>query len=157
MVNQYTSKFLDSYDRDFYDWTIDNELGDPRDLWISDIDAIVRDRNDNLMLLEIKRNNYQPKPYQRRNMAIIEEIMRVGIEALGGRVEIEINGRREVHNVAFHGFKLLQLSGVKFGDSKFTVDGHELSATELLELLRFGNVDSQSDTADNISFNSCSW
>ena len=136
----YRGKVLDQYDRDFYEWTIDRRLGDPFNLWIQDIDGLVRDRKGNLLLLEIKRRNFEPKPYQARNMAILDEILKAGIEALGGKVTITQGDRLEVHEITFHGFKLLQLSGDRFAQSDFTLDGEPISAEDLVKTLSFGEV-----------------
>lgn len=132
------TKALEHYDADFYHWTI-GKLGASFDLWIQDIDGLIRDRHGNLMLLEIKRRDYTPKPYQARNMALIDEILRAGIDQLGGVVKITINGKTETHALRYHGFKLLQLSGETFDGSKFTIDGKPISAEDLVKLLRFEN------------------
>ena len=132
------AKALEHYDADFYHWTM-GKLGGCSDLWIQDIDGLIRDRKGNIMLLEIKRRDYNPKPYQGRNMALIDEILKAGIEALGNQVKIIINGKIETHTIRYHGFKLLQLSGETFDGSKFTIDGKPISTEDLIKLLRFGN------------------
>jgi hypothetical protein len=125
-------------DWDFWDWTFSQALGDPRDLWISDLDAVIRDRADNLLLIEIKRRDAEIKPYQLRNMRIIDALIKAGIKATGGVVEIEIDGRREKHKVTFHGAKLLQLSKDSFFNSAFKIDGDQVSPEELAQILSFG-------------------
>ena len=72
-------------------------------------------------------------------MALLDEILRAGIDQLGGVVKIKINGKTETHTIRYHGFKLLQLSGETFDGSKFTIDGKPISAEDLVKLLRFGN------------------
>jgi len=135
--DQYRGKALEHYDADFYNWTIDHELGDPRDLWISDLDAMIRDRQDNFRLIEIKRRNFEPKPYQARNMAILDRIFTYFMDHTGGNVEIVINGRKERHKVTYHGFDLLQLSGPSFYESDFTLNGKPVSDQELADILAF--------------------
>lgn len=145
-TTHYTRKYLEHYDADFYHWTIDQDF-DPASLWIQDTDAVIRDRNDNLMLLEIKRRNYSPKPYQKRNMKIINAIMRAGIAALGGNVNITIDGQREQHKVTYHGYKLLQLSGDSFYSSDFMLNGEPISSEQLAEIISFGNYTSSATGA----------
>ena len=70
-------------------------------------------------------------------MALLDAILKAGIEALAGRVEIEINGRRERHSVTYHGFNLLQLSGDSFFNSEFTFDGETMDASAIGDLLKF--------------------
>lgn len=137
MTKTYSGKRLEHYDADFYRWTMAQELASPHDLYMSDIDSLIRDRAGNIRLLEIKRLNYEPKPYQARNMAILDALLRAGAEALAGKVEIEINGRRERHHVTYHGFNLLQLSGESFFDSEFTLDGEAMNASQLSQQLNF--------------------
>lgn len=136
MKKEYKDKDLSHYDADFYHWTIDQHF-DKKSFWIQDIDALVRDRNDNLMLLEIKRRNYSPKPYQKRNMKILDHILRAGIEALNGNIDISIDGKSENHQVNYHGFKLLQLSGDSFSDSDFKLNGRNVTSDQLAKLLSF--------------------
>jgi hypothetical protein len=133
----YTTKSLKYYDADFYQWTIDQELGEARDLYICDVDAMVRDRRGNLRLLEIKRNNFNPKPYQARNIAILDTIIRQWVNITGGEIEIEIAGRVEHHKITYHGFNVLRLSNGSFYTSTFTLDGEPISGEELADMLRF--------------------
>lgn len=138
-------------DWDFWDWTFSQALGDPRDLWISDLDAVIRDRSDNLLLIEIKRRNSEIKPYQLRNMRILDALIRAGIKATGGVVEIEIGGKREKHRVNFHGARLLQLSKESFFNSAFKIDGDQVSPEELAQILSFGRCN-QSATGSPESY-----
>jgi len=142
--SQYKGKALEHYDRDFYEWTIDHSIGDPRDLWISDLDAMVRDRDNNFQLIEIKRNNYVPKPYQLRNMKILDEIFKYFMHHTNGEVRIQVNGRKEKHKVKYYGFNLLQLSGPSFFESTFHWNGQEISSQALKELLSFKSSNDQS-------------
>jgi hypothetical protein len=134
---QYTGKNLKYYDGDFYTWTIDQALADARDLYICDVDAVVRDRRGNLRLLEIKRNDFDPKPYQERNIAILDAIIRQWQDITGGELEIEIGGRIERHTIAYHGFNVLRLSNESFYTSTFTLDGEPITGEALADLLRF--------------------
>ena len=143
---RYTRKNLAHYDADFYNWTIDQDFNE-RDLYIQDTDAVIRDRKGNLMFVEIKRRNYEPKPYQKRNMKIINAIMKAGIAALEGNIEITIDGKRENHNVTYHGYKLLQLSGDSFYSSDFTLNGRQVSSDQLADTIGFGNYNSSATGA----------
>jgi hypothetical protein len=135
--SQYNGKTLEHYDRDFYEWTIEQNLASPFDLWISDIDAMVRDRQGNFQLLEIKRNNYLPKPYQLRNMLLLNAIIERGMSVTGGMVSIDVNGKKERHKLTYHGFNLLQLSNVSFYESEFRFNQEEVNSEELRRLLSF--------------------
>ena len=53
MTKTYSGKYLASYDADFYRWTMAQKLASPHDLYMSDIDAMIRDRAGNIRLLEI--------------------------------------------------------------------------------------------------------
>ena len=132
------NKALQNYDADFYHWTT-RLLGNCSDFWIQDVDALLRTRDGDMMMLELKRYDYEPKPYQGRNMALLDEILKAGIEALGGKVKINYNGRIETHEIRWHGFKLLQLSGQTFDNSTFTLDGQSISTEDLVRLLSFAD------------------
>jgi hypothetical protein len=138
MNTQYKNKNLTHYDADFYRWTKATLNTSERNLWIQDIDSLIRDRDDNLMLLEIKRRGYDPKGYQRRNMLILDELIKAGLDALASNVTISINGYQECHQVSYHGFNLLQLSGDSFFDSSFYFNGQDISSDRLADLLSFG-------------------
>lgn len=133
----YTGKSLKYYDGDFYRWTIERNLGEPLDLYMCDVDAMIRDRRGNLRLLEIKRNDFDPKPYQARNIAILDTIIRQWQDITGGDLEIEIGGRIERHNITYHGYNVLRLSNASFFDSTFTLDGDPITGGDLADLLRF--------------------
>lgn len=138
MTVQYRHKDLTHYDADFYRWTKATLNTSEKDLWIQDIDSLIRDRDDNLMLLEIKRRDYNPKGYQRRNMLILDQIIKAGLNALGDNVTISIGGKTERHQVNYQGFNLLQLSGDSFFDSSFKFNGQDISSDDLAKLLSFG-------------------
>jgi len=135
--DKYDQASRSGIDLDFYRWTISRSLGAPLDYWITDVDGVIRDRAGNLQLLEIKRKNAELKAHQARTIAILDALIRAGIEALGGVAEIEINGRKERHKINYHGAKVLQLSGVSFFDSEFKIDGRKVTPEELSELLKF--------------------
>ena len=124
-------------DRDFYDWTFAQRLGAPLDYWITDVDGVIRDRAGNLQLLEIKRKDAQIKPHQARTIAILDALIKAGIKATGGVVEIEIGGKCEKHRVNYHGARFLQLSRVSFFDSEFKLNGKPITAQELTQILSF--------------------
>lgn len=138
MDTQYKNKNLKHYDADFYTWTKETLNTSERNLWIQDIDSLIRDRDDNLMLLEIKRRDFDPKGYQRRNMLILDEIIKAGLNALDDSVKISVNGYIERHQVKYHGFNLLQLSGDSFFNSRFRLNGEEISSEQLAQELSFG-------------------
>lgn len=134
----YTAKHLraDNYDTDFYQFC--QNLRPSRELFIQDVDALIRDRNDNFRLLEIKRNNYNLKGYQRRNILILDALLKAGIAATGGRIELTLPaGQKEVHNVKFHGYNVLKLSGNSFDNSGFNFDDKEVSKQGLIDILNF--------------------
>lgn len=136
-VKTYTGKSLKYYDGDFYRWTIERNLGEPLDLYMCDVDVLIRDRRGNLRLVEIKRNGFDPKPYQERNIAILDTIIREWQDMTGGEIEIEIGGRIERHNIEYHGYNVLRLSNESFFTSTFTLDGEPITGEELADLLRF--------------------
>lgn len=136
-VKTYTGKSLKYYDGDFYRWTIERNLGEPLDLYMCDVDVLIRDRRGNLRCLEIKRNGFDPKPYQERNIAILDTIIREWVYMTGGELEIEIGGRIERHNITYHGYNVLRLSNESFFTSTFTLDGEPITGEELGDLLRF--------------------
>jgi len=107
------------------------------DYWVMDADAVIRDREGNIMMLEIKRNNYKPKPHQVRTMKIIDQVFKFFMENSDGTVTIEIDGRKEVHPVNWAGYNLLQLSGTSFFDSDFRWNGELVTTEELIRKLSF--------------------
>ena len=133
---QYAGKYLADYDADFYRWSVAN-LPDARNYFIQDSDALIRSRSGGLQLIEIKRKSFRPKPYQERNIRILDEIIRHYFETTDGNVTIEINGRKETHSLSYFGFNLLQLTNTSFKNSSFVWNGEHVTEDDLIEKLSF--------------------
>lgn len=137
-TNDYKGKYLADYDHDFYNWSIAN-LPSAKNFYVQDIDALIRSRSGGLQLLEIKRNGFTPKPYQKRNMLLIDAILKHFFETTDGVVTIEINGKIENHSLSYSGYNLLQLTSTSFTNSNFVWNGEHITTNELIENLNFTN------------------
>jgi len=136
LTKTYSGKYLPDYDRDFLQWS-QSYLPEARRFFIQDVDALIRDRSNNIRFLEIKRKGYLPKAYQLRTMLIIDQVFKRFMENTTGRVTINFRGNIERHKINYHGYNLLQLPGVSFSDGQFLFDGRPVSSQELVKILSF--------------------
>ena len=136
-LRQYTTKGTHFYNADFLEFCKTYLPGEV-DFWINDIDTfILRNRTGEIMLLEIKKNGYRPKPNQVRGFKIIDALMRAGQDATGGRVTISVDSKPERYRVNYRGFFLLTLSGTNIKESKLYWGAKEVTMDELADLLSF--------------------
>ena len=129
-------------DYDFHNWTRENLRNDGR-FTISDIDSVIRDRTDDnvnrIMILEKKAYNSEVKECQAITYRIIDALIREGLKACGGTIEIEICGRKQPTKVEFLGTHLLQLSNATFDESEFKFDRKDVNLSQLIDTLNFTN------------------
>lgn len=127
-------RHADKYDSDWHDFTKEHL---PDTLFIQDVDSVIRDREGNIMFLEIKRNGAPVKPFQRITAKIIHCVFAVLLNSTGGIIRISVMGKPQRHRIKFHGYHLLQLSNDSFYNSTFRLDGKPISKPDLIEFLSF--------------------
>jgi hypothetical protein len=129
------------FDYDWHEWTANNLRKDR--YTITDIDAVIRDTTDNgtnrIMLVEKKAFNSEPRECQCISYRILDALIKKGIEASGGEIEIKICGRMQQTKIEYRGTHLLQLSNATFDESEFKFDRETVSLSELIDTLNFTN------------------
>ena len=129
-------------DYDYHNWTKNNLRNDGR-FTISDIDSVIRDRtNDNvnrIMILEKKCFNAEVKECQAVTYRLIDALIRKGLEACNGEIEIKICGKNQKTKVEYLGTHLLQLSDATFEQSDFKFDRKDVNLSQLIDTLNFTN------------------
>ena len=126
-------------DEDFKKWTADNLPTGKSGFYVTDLDAIIRDKKGNLMLLEKKCQNAVCSDNQNITLQIINYLIERGAQACGSRVPVSINGETKIFPIRFHGAHLLQLSGEKFDGSVLRFDRQLVSTSQLIDILSFKN------------------
>jgi len=129
-------------DYDFKSWTKENLRNDGR-YTISDIDSVIRDRTDDnvnrIMILEKKCFFAEVKECQAVTYRILDALIRKGLEASDGKVNIKICGKMRETKVEYHGTHLLQLSDATFDQSSFKFDRRDVDLSTLIDKLNFTN------------------
>lgn len=113
-------------------------LPDAEHYWLTDIDTVIRDRNGNMMLLELKYNGRDISPQQRSTLLLLDQLIKAGVKNLSGSVNVP--GLKYPIQVHYAGAHLLQLSGTDFENSTFTWDRKPVTKDELIRKLTFGDV-----------------
>jgi hypothetical protein len=110
---------------------------------ITDIDAVIRDTTDDgtnrIMILEKKCFFCEPSESQSITYRIIHELIKEGLKATNGKVNIKICGTIRETKVEYLGTHLLQLSNATFEDSDFKFDRKDVNLSQLIETLNFTN------------------
>ena len=127
-------------DFDFKKWTKQKLPCGSTGFYITDFDAVIRSKAGGLSILEIKRQNASMPTAQNVTMQAIEKLIQAGAEALGYKVDVNINGSNVTIPVSFSGCHLLQLSNGLFENSELTFDGVQMSEQELIDILSFKRV-----------------
>ena len=129
-------------DFDFKSWTKENLRNDGK-YTISDIDSVIRDTTDNgtnrIMLVEKKAFNSEPRECQCITYRILDALIREGLKATDGKVNIRICGRMQETKVEYRGTHLLQLSDATFDQSSFKFDRKDVDLSQLIDKLNFTN------------------
>jgi hypothetical protein len=129
-------------DYDYHTWTKENLRNDGR-YTISDIDSVIRDRTDDgtnrIMILEKKCFNAEVKECQAVTYRLIDALIRKGLEACNGEIEIKICGKNQKTKVEYFGTHLLQLSDATFEQSDFKFDRKDVNLSQLIDTLNFTN------------------
>lgn len=122
-----------SPDQYFQNWTLDN-LPDSKNFWISDVDMVLRDRQ-NIAIVEIKRLNGKLKPSQSITYQYLDFVLKSFHQK---PVPISINGYKTTTTLNYRGFFVLTLSGTTFEDSEtILINGIEQTESEVINLLSF--------------------
>lgn len=111
--------------------------------WLTDIDTVIRDRNGNMMLVELKYNGRDITPQQRSTLLLLDQLIKAGVTHLRGCVDVP--GLKFPVRVNYTGVHLLQLSSTDFETSTFTWDRQEISKEELIRKLSFEDEENAQD------------
>ena len=110
-------------------------LPDAENFWITDVDTILRDRNGNMMLLELKYHGRDVTPQQRSTLLLLDQIIKAGLACLGGPVNVP--GLKFPVKVNYQGVHLLQLSNNDFETGTILWDRKEITKEQLIDKLSF--------------------
>ena len=128
-------------DYDWHEWTKNNLRKDR--YTITDIDAVIRDTmpdgTNRIQIIEKKAFNSEPRECQCITYRILDALIREGLKATDGKVNIKICGRMQETKVEYRGTHLLQLSNATFEDSNFTFDRQNIDLSQLIDTLNFTN------------------
>lgn len=112
-------------------------LPDRRQFWITDVDNVIRDRDGNLMLNERKMKNRAVPICQAVTLSALNELIMKGVEATGGKLEVEVYSKKYQIEVRHHGLKVIQCTSNSYANGILYVNGKEVSKQELINLLSF--------------------
>ena len=133
------NEFLADYD--WHEWTANNLRNDK--FTITDIDAVIRDTTDNgtnrIMLIEKKCYDAEPKECQCITYRILDALIREGLKATDGKVNIKICGKMREQKIEYLGTHLLQLSNATFEESSYKFDRRDMDLSQLIDTLNFTN------------------
>ena len=115
-------------------WTREN-LPEPENYYITDADMIIRNRNGNLMLIEVKRRNAEMRSAQRATYQILDALIRSGADV--NKAGLKIDCMRFPVKIKYKGFHLLQFENTTFKDGRVFWDHCEVSEQQLTEILSF--------------------
>ena len=133
------NEFLADYD--WHEWTANNLRNDK--FTITDIDAVLRDTmpdgTNRIMLLELKRYFAEPRENQCITYRILDALIREGLKATDGKVNIKICGKMREQKIEYLGTHLLQLSNATFEESSYKFDRRDMDLSQLIDTLNFTN------------------
>ncbi|NRB51388.1 MAG: hypothetical protein HRU41_27200 [Saprospiraceae bacterium] len=112
-------------------------LPDRRQFWITDVDSVIRDRDGNLMLIERKMKNRAVPICQAVTLSALNELIIQGVEATGGKIEVEVYSKKYQIEIKYYGLKVVQCASSSYADGVLYVNGKEVSKQELIKLLSF--------------------
>lgn len=90
----------------------DKYLPSKKVYWITDIDYIIRSKNDCMMLVELKKNGKEMNICQRNSLLLIDQ----GLKLLNGQI-VNIPNFGSV-KLKYYGFHLLEIDGICPDNSK---------------------------------------
>lgn len=125
-----------SSDPGFFDWTSTN-LPDPGSYWITDVDAVIRDRQGRVLLLEIKRQRANVKTHQAVTLAALDYALR---QANGKTFTATVNGRTISQTIDYQGCYVLQFEKTGFEDGAVYLNGQEVTEAEVRRVLSFEDL-----------------
>jgi hypothetical protein len=108
-------------------------LPSPKSFWITDLDLVLRDRAGNFMIVEVKRRLADLTHNQRTTIAVVDKLIKAGVEATGGQVTA--NGH--TMDVSFKGSHLLQFENTTAEDGRIFWDREEVTLEELARIMSF--------------------
>lgn len=133
-----TDHAVDDY---LMDWTQTN-LPNAKDFFITDVDMVIRDRDDNIMILEVKRRKGNVSVCQSTTLQLIaiglKEIDGKQVQTLHYKDRARLEGSQTFnHIIKYHGIHFLQFENTTFEDGKVYFNRREISERELIEILSF--------------------
>lgn len=112
------------------DW-MSQHLPGARNYFVTDVDLVIRNRQGCMMIVEVKRKGAKLKPHQRNTLAIIDTLIRAGIQMTGNTIAVD----GMPIPVYYVGYFTLTLEGTTFEDGRIFFDGHEVSEQQLITIL----------------------
>lgn len=127
-----------SSDPEFFDWCR-RKLPNARSFWITDVDAVLRDRRGNMALLEIKRRRASVPTHQ----DITYQVLDTALKAISGQVTtVSASGDPVTWfncPVSYRGRYTLTFERTGFEDGRAWLNGREVSEQEVVKVLSFEN------------------
>jgi len=107
--------------------------------FVTDLDLVIRTREGKIMIVEVKRKCADVPTHQRITLAIIDKLIRAGLEKYAdGKISI---GEWTVNVSSYAGCHLLQFENTTAEDGRIYWDGHEITVSELVDRLSFSEPD----------------
>lgn len=126
---QYSDHAPDAY---WLEWT-STHLPDRIGFFITDIDTLVRDKDNNTMFLEIKRKGRKCAGHQKNSFSLIHRTFMDGLEKNNNRPEVHGN----TWTVTYYGFHLLTFENTTFENGRVYWNGKEVTEAEVIKRLSF--------------------
>ena len=118
-----------------HQWTLDN-LPSSSSFWITDIDMVIRDRQGNLMLVEVKCQGKKCETSQNVTFQILDHALK-NIDGL--KVPVSIGGNTFQNSINYHGFHNLTFTASGFNDGEILWDNKPIEEKELIKVLSFSH------------------
>ena len=113
-------------------WTKD-KLPGSKNFWVSDVDLCIRDRRNNLMIVEVKRFKAVLSASQRITYLLLDGLIRKALRD-GPKVKLKDDN---VMSCQYAGFFVLQFERTNFSDGKAYIDGKQMTEREVIQLFSF--------------------
>ena len=134
----YTGKattYAGNYDVPFLEFC-QAHLPDALNYWVTNIDSfVIRARSGAIMMLELKRNNYDVKEHQRRTIGVVGYLIERGMKSCKGKVQLIEGSRKKKMSVQWYGYNVLKLSHDSFENSTFLWNDKPISRQMLISVL----------------------
>ena len=114
------------------DWTIQN-LPAAYNFYITDADMIIRDRQGNLMIIEVKCHKGVVPENQKITYKMLDALIRKGLTNDVGTVVVN----QKKMKVQYKGFWVMQFEKTRFDNGKVYINGKRFTESEVIKFLSF--------------------